>query len=168
MIRRAWLKFAILLPWMKVPSSLAGSLITGSAKVSTQPVFAAYIDTLIPADEKTPAATSLGIDHRLLMQAGRSRRQRLLYLQGLQWLHKQALRRGAVSFAVLDDEQRQAIVMQAEAAQPVSLEHTFFEETRDAAMRLYYADPAAWAGLGLETPPQPLGHMDYREPHHHG
>ena len=33
----------------------------------------------------------------------------------------------------------------------------FFQVMRNTAMAAYYAEPAAWRGLALDRPPQPLG-----------
>jgi hypothetical protein len=34
----------------------------------------------------------------------------------------------------------------------------FYELMRQVAIEVYYTDPAAWAGLALQRPPQPFGY----------
>ena len=123
----------------------------------------ALIDTLIPADE-TPAASALGID-QALQQIVRNRAdyQRLIE-RGAEWLDRSARALGAKSFAAATEEQRIAVVLQAEQSGPKTVPRTLFEHVRFDALRLYYAQPAVWPALSYTGPPQPAGFLDFERP----
>ena len=122
-----------------------------------------YLDTLIPEDS-TPSATQLGVD-KALIDLARKRPQvaRLIGL-GCAWLDAQASERGAEGFAALDAAGREAVVALAEQSPARSLPRAFFELTQRQAFSHYYAQPAAWNGLGFAGPPQPMGFLDFAEP----
>jgi hypothetical protein len=123
----------------------------------------AFLDTLIPADE-TPSASALGVD-RALLEIARAREGYLpMVEQGMAWLDRSARALGAKSFVAASEAQRAAVVAAAERAQPRTLPRTLFERVRADALRLYYAQPAACAGLGYTGPPQPVGFPDFERP----
>jgi hypothetical protein len=124
---------------------------------------APYLDTLIPEDS-TPSASALGVDQAILKLARRRPRIARLVGLGCAWLDKQAGERGAKDFAALSELEREAIVALAEGSPARSLPRTFFAFTQQQAFSNYYAQPAAWQGLGFAGPPQPLGFLDFAEP----
>lgn len=122
-----------------------------------------FLDTLLPEDS-TPSATQLGT-HSALMEQAHQRRDvaRLLEL-GCGWLDTEARERGATDFAELDEAGREAIVTVAERSPSYSVARAFFNFTQSEAFRYYYAQPAAWSGLGFSGPPQPMGFLDFAKP----
>jgi hypothetical protein len=139
----------------------------GTAEPAAAPAstdsFRVLLDTLIPADD-TPAASAFGIDRALLAMAARSDDYRRLLEDGVQWLDRAARASGARSFAVASEQRRVDIVRQAEGSATNTLPRRFFERVKADAMRVYYAEPAAWQLLGYTGPPQPHGFPDYEEP----
>jgi len=122
-----------------------------------------YLDTLIPEDS-TPSATGLGVDKAVIDLARRHPQAARLVGLGCAWLDGQAAERGAEDFTTLDAAGREAVVALAEQSPERSLPKAFFELTRREAFSHYYAQPAAWAGLGFGGPPQPMGFADFAEP----
>jgi len=162
MRRRTLLQCLTLLPLGLSARAFAANVLDGAQGRDVQSsLFAAYLDTLIPADQ-TPAASALGVDRRLLAQARRSLRARRLLLGGLKWLEKEARRQGGEGFLALDEPARIKVVSAAEGSPARSLQRRFFEYTRDAAMQDYYSDPRSWQSLAVH-PPQPLGYPAYHE-----
>jgi len=128
-----------------------------------QQTLRALVDTLIPADE-TPAASALGVDQALADLVRRVQDYRRLIDEGADWLDRSARALGAKSFAAASDEQRGAVVRQAEKAQAGTVPRLLFERVRSDALTLYYAQPAAWSALGYAGPPQPAGFLDFERP----
>lgn len=124
---------------------------------------AAFLDTLMPADE-APSATELNVDHMLLQKAGGDARYTRLLLNGCLWLENTALREFQSPFAELDESQRARIVAAMEQASSRSLANVFFANVQKDLFELYYSQPASWQGLGIDRPPQPMGYLDYQKP----
>lgn len=121
---------------------------------------APYLDTLIPEDQ-TPSATQLGVDRDLLAHVEGKRLLRALLLEGCRYLDKVAQTRGVNSFAELDEGAREDIVRLTAEASSDRISGFFFNFVRDLAFNAYYAHPESWAGLGIDSPPQPLGYPGY-------
>jgi hypothetical protein len=136
---------------------------SGDSLASGHDTLRALLDTLIPADE-TPAASAVGVDQALLEKARRGAGYRRLIEQGAAWLDDSARALGAKSFAAASEEQRIAVVRQAERAPKRTLPRMLFERVRSDALELYYAQPAAWAALGYAGPPQPAGFPEFERP----
>lgn len=155
--RRGFLK------WSTVLWALARLFPAGAASQS-KPVedktLAAWLDTLIPADE-TPSATQLGVDRMMLDAARNDPDYQVVLRFGRKWLDAQARARGAADFAALDPVAREAVAAQAAAAGKEAAEYYFFQATQHEAFGFYYTQPGSWPGLGYRGPPQPLGYMDY-------
>ena len=122
-----------------------------------------YLDTLIPADS-TPSASQLGVDQAIIGIARQQPRMARLVALGCAWLDQQAAERGAADFAALPQAEREAVVALAEGSSQRSLPQAFFGFTQREAFTHYYAQPAAWAGLGFDGPPQPRGFLDFAKP----
>lgn len=118
-------------------------------------VLAAFVDALIPADEQTPSASSLGIDDDLLAD-NPDGPVRSLIGSGCAWLQQSA----SPPLLEMKPGMRVKLLEWMEASPEGQLPHIFFDYMRDQAMRRYYARPEAWSGLGIERPPQPVGYTD--------
>lgn len=125
----------------------------------------AFLDTLIPQDA-TPSASQLGLHQTLIRHAqGIENYTRLLEL-GCQWLEAQSQMQSQAKFDALQPLQQEAIVVMAEASPKDSIPKMFFDRVLSDLMGFYYAQPASWSGLGIDSPPQPKGYPDYVKPLH--
>ena len=117
--------------------------------------FAAFCDTLVPADELTPAASALGVPATILRDLrGHALAERLLDA-GCVWLDE-----ATGGFAGADERARVAACERMQAMPWDSPAGRFFHLMRNSVMAEYYAQPASWRGLALDRPPQPLGFFD--------
>ena len=138
---------------------------TREALHSRRPALQRCLDTLLPADALTPAATDLGLDTELLAELEHSPpARRRLYLQGLDWCEQQARTRYARSLAHLTLEECDAILHQAADTSPEAVPARFVLQLRDRAFALYYTHPEALTGITGAGPPQPAGYPDYARP----
>lgn len=155
--RRGFLKWSTVLwaltRWLPVAAA-------SQSKPVEDKTLAAWLDTLIPADE-TPSATQLGVDRMMLDVARNDPDYQVVLGFGRKWLDAQARARGAADFAALDPAAREVVVAQAAAAGKEAPEYYFFQATQHEALGFYYTQPGSWPGLGYRGPPQPLGYMDY-------
>jgi hypothetical protein len=124
----------------------------------------AWLDTLLPADEFSPAASELGMASRVVGKALGNPDYLKLIRAGCHWLDRQALAQDTQSFARLDVPGRERVVRLAEQAKIKSLPRLFFEHTREDAFTFYYTQPETWAMLDYPGPPQPGGFMDHTRP----
>lgn len=126
--------------------------------------FTAFVDTLIPADRHSPAASELDVPRRMI----ETNRRQPVYLKlvrlGCRWLDRRAKAIGRTTFSALDDRRREMIVEQAARLTAKGLPNAFFRVVRHNAMVLYYSTAESWPALGYDGPPQPDGFMDYRQP----
>ncbi len=132
----------------------------GGAAQRRGKLLAAFVDTLIPPD-LTPSASQLKLDRRLVAHAARIVNYPQLLELGAQWLDAQASAQYGLAFEALRPEQRDRIVAQAEASPRNGIPKMFFDRVLADLMSFYYAEPASWAGMGFESPPQPRGYPDY-------
>ncbi len=140
---------------------LVAATVVGDKNQPISITLRAYLDTLLPADDISPSASTIGVHKHLLKKAQDDALYRRLLLLGTRWLEQQAQARDPVSFAALGEERREQIIMLAEDAPATALERVFFEHTRVDAFESYYSDPAIWATLGYPNAPQPLGFVGY-------
>jgi hypothetical protein len=131
-------------------------------KPGQQQTLAAYLDTLIPADE-TPSATQLGVGEKFLSQAETDSNYLRLIKTGCDWLDVQAKQAGAAHFAALSEEQRERLINLAAAGEGGPWVEMFFDRTLADAFSHYYADPRSWRALDYPGPPQPRGFTDYTQ-----
>ena len=118
--------------------------------------FTAFCDTIVPADELTPAASALGVPKTILAElAGIALAERLL-AAGCAWLDAAC----AGNFAQADEASRVAASERMAALPWESPPGRFFAVMRNTVMADYYAQPESWRGLALDRPPQPLGFFD--------
>ena len=122
----------------------------------------AFVDTLIPEDE-TPSASQLGVARELFELFETSQLPLDLLIIMSRWMDSEALKLSADSFAVLDEQGRNRIVLQLEKSSGNTIGRLFFEQIRYHTFGLYYAHPESWTNLGIIAPPQPLGYYNYAD-----
>ena len=119
-----------------------------------QTTFAAFLDVLLPRDDLSGSATDLRVDGQLWdLAKGDARFRRLIGL-GCQWLNAT----GGPPFAELSGEQQSAVVEWMSHSDWNEVPRRFYELVRQTAVTAYYSDPAAWRGMPIKRPPQPLGY----------
>jgi hypothetical protein len=119
-------------------------------------VFTAYCDTLVPADELTPAASALGVPGAILGDVRGNALAERLVAAGCDWLDAAC----AGDFASAVELTRVAAVERMQAMPWESPAGRFHAVMRNTVLADYYVQPAAWRGLALDRPPQPLGFYD--------
>lgn len=126
----------------------------GATAVAT--TFARFCDTLLPADDFSPAASALGVPARILADAeGNALFGRLIEVS-IAWLDQAA----GGAFDAADASARDAIARTMSELPWEAPPRRFFDLIRDLAMGYYYAQPAAWKGSAITQPPQPFGHFE--------
>ena len=108
---------------------------------------------LIPADELSPAASTLGVPARILAEAEDNPQLKRLVAFSCRWLDQGAGGRYDQADAALRDTLAEAMSKLPWEAPP----RRFFDLMRDLAMGYYYSRPEALAGLASTSPPQPGG-----------
>jgi hypothetical protein len=128
-----------------------------AAKLSPleQTTFAAFLDVLLPRDVLSGSATDLRVDAQLWALSDTEVRFRHLIALGCQWLNIT----GGPPFAKLATKQQIAVVEWMSHSDWDQVPRRFYELVRQTAVEVYYSDPAAWRGLPIDRPPQPLGYM---------
>lgn len=133
--------------------SQAATMRTVQDKARVLSTLSAYVDVLIPADDQTPAASSLGIADRIVAEA----RESALFLRLLQvvtnWLNK-----SPSDFASLAEDRKIALLEWMSSAPWECPQRRYFEIVRDRAMWFYYGSAESWGGLSIHAPPQPVGY----------
>jgi Gluconate 2-dehydrogenase subunit 3 len=113
-------------------------------------------DTIIPADEHSPSASSVGvvdfIDEWVSAPYPASQRDRPIVLDGFAWLDAESARRFGKGFADLDTAQRQAICEdicdESRAAPGGRTAAHFFAVFRDLTAGGFYSSPVGRKDLG--------------------
>lgn len=116
----------------------------------------ALCDTIIPADEHSPAASKAGVidflDEWISAPYPRQRADRLLLLEGLAWLETESLRRFGHDFAALDEARREAICddLCQEATGRIEYQRpaVCFALFRDLTAAGYYTTPVGMKDIG--------------------
>lgn len=116
--------------------------------------FAAFLDTLLPRDALSGSASDLKIDTGLWEFSRLDPRFLRLLELGCRWLNMT----GGAGFADLSETQKIAIVEWMSTSDWNEVPRRFYELVRQAAITAYYSNPASWAGLPLQRPPQPFGY----------
>jgi len=127
---------------------------------SEEKTLAAFLDTLIPADD-VPGAVQFGVPEKIQEKAKRDNQYRRLVKQGCSWLDSRAGRLYAASFDSLGEKDRDDILTIAAEADPGSVQRIFFRQIRSDSFHHYYSHPGSWPQLGYNGPPQPKGFPDY-------
>lgn len=116
--------------------------------------FAAFLNVLIPRDALSGSATDLGVDAKLWLFSQHDPQYRHLLELGCLWLNQT----GGPAFSELSEGQRIAVTRWMSTSDWNQVPRRFYELTRQLAIETYYSDPASWAGLPLQRPPQPFGY----------
>jgi hypothetical protein len=119
------------------------------------PTVAAYIDTLLPDDGVTPAASALGVDTEVSAFLASTPQVGDAALLMCDWLDKP----GPIRFAMRSERQRLEIMDLLATAPQSTLEGWFYSTLRLLAIEFYYAKPEALVGLNLSAAPQPEGYL---------
>jgi len=109
----------------------------------------ALCDVIIPADEKSPSASAVGvvdfIDEWISAPYARQREMRTLVVEGLTWIDATARERFKQDFAQLDESKQRAICDEIcfEPKAPAALARAakFFASYRDLTMGGFYSTP---------------------------
>jgi hypothetical protein len=133
------------------------------AKLTT----AALCDLIIPADERSPAASAVGvvdfIDEWISAPYPQQRADREVLLPGLVWINTEAMRRFQKKFADLDTAQKSAIaddICSASKAKPeFAGPAKFFARFRDLTAGGFYTTPVGMKDIGY-TGNVPLERFD--------
>jgi hypothetical protein len=116
----------------------------------------ALCDLIIPADEKSPAASSVGvvefIDEWISAPYPQQRADREIVLPGLEWIDAEAQKRFKKGFASISDAQRAEIgddvCYPAGAASPFETAAKFFARYRDLTAGGFYTTPVGMKDIG--------------------
>jgi Gluconate 2-dehydrogenase subunit 3 len=116
----------------------------------------ALCDLIIPADDVSPAASSVGvvdfIDEWISAPYPQQRADREIILPGLLWIDSEAQGRFGQSFAGITDAQRagiaDAICSPAKAAPDSATAAKFFAKFRDLAAGGFYTTPVGMKDIG--------------------
>lgn len=139
---------------------LGASIEPVSAALATPPsegeraTLAAFLHTLLPADNLSGSATDLGVDRQLWVFANTSADFRKLVGYGCRWLNMT----GGTPFADLPGDQQVAIVDWMSRADWNEIPRRFYELVRQVAVELYYSNPDSLSGLPINRSPQPQGY----------
>lgn len=110
---------------------------------------AALCDTIIPADEKSPSASQLGvhdfIDEWVSAPYPKQKEDRKLILDGLSWLERESKKRFKKPFPDLDEEQGRQICdeicFEPKVKSTLSKQARFFARFRDLTAGGFYTTP---------------------------
>ena len=128
---------------------------------------AALCDLIIPADDVSPAASSVGvvdfIDEWISAPYPQQRGDREIILPGLEWLGGESQKRFGKAFAALDDKQKSAIAddicSPARATPEFATAAKFFSKFRDLTAGGFYTTPVGMKDIGY-TGNVPLDKFD--------
>ena len=127
----------------------------------------ALCDLIIPADDVSPAASSVGvvdfIDEWISAPYPQQRGDRQIVLPGLEWIGAEAQKRFGKAFAALDDQQKSAIAddvcSPARAKPEFAQAAKFFSKFRDLTAGGFYTTPVGMKDIGY-TGNVPLDRFD--------
>ena len=151
--RRAMRRVALAAAFACDLPALAGTPATVGDADRIAGVFGAFCDTLVPADALTPAASTLGVPAAILDDVRGNALGERLVGAGCAWLDAAC----AGDFAAATEAVRVGALERMQAMPWESPAGRFFVVMRNTVMADYYVQPAAWRGLALDRPPQPLG-----------
>jgi Gluconate 2-dehydrogenase subunit 3 len=117
--------------------------------------FAAFCDTLVPADALSPAASALGVPARILAEVDANPQLQRLVAFSMAWLDQAA----GGAFAGADEGLRDAILEAMSKLPWEAPQRRCFDLMRDLVMGYYYSRPEALAGMAVDRPPQPAGYF---------
>lgn len=148
------------LPRRQVLALIAGAGLAGLAPLPALPQTGSaaslgmVLDVLFPADDMSPAATTLGIDRDIAEFAATNPQLQRLFDLALAWLDQSE----GQPFAALTADARAKALERMERSDFNQVPGRFFHILRALAAEFYYARPESLAGLSLNPAPQPLGY----------
>ena len=137
----------------------------------------ALCDVIIPADDKSPAASAVGvpdfINEWVSAPYAQQVADRELVRSGLDWIEAEAMKRFEAKFAELNDEQKAAVCDDICFPPRAKPEHQkaadFFSKMRNLTAGGFYSTPEGWRDLGYignvalaefpGPPPEVLKHL---------
>jgi len=134
--------------------ALPGALGAPRPDDTEKKALAAFLDTLLPRDALSGSASALQVDRDIWTFARGDERFRQLLALGCQWLDMT----GGARFSALAPEQQRLIVDWMAHADWNQIPRRFYELVRQVALEFYYSKTAAWPGIAIDHPPQPLGY----------
>lgn len=142
------------LPGVANAATLNRALVASDRNIA--PTLAAFLDTLLPRDATSGSASDLAIPNAILTESHNDPLFTRLLQVGCQWLDLAAEGR----FADATPRVREVIVAWAAESDWDGVPRRFYELLRQRALERYYSNPAAWGGLPLTRPPQPIGYPE--------
>ncbi|MBC8088010.1 MAG: gluconate 2-dehydrogenase subunit 3 family protein [Phycisphaerae bacterium] len=134
-------------PTPKVP----WPMVLTNAELAT---LAALCDTIIPADEKSPAASKVGAHEYINEIASEPSRSNLLVQirGGVMWINAESTRRFGKPFHEIGEPERTAICDDICFVPKAKPEHLvgalFFDRVRDLTSGAFYTTPEGWKDIG--------------------
>ncbi|MFT7300640.1 MAG: hypothetical protein ACI89Z_001101 [Porticoccus sp.] len=144
----------------RAESSSTKPLLSSSRSIS---ILDAILDVLIPRD-LTPSATDLDLGQSIVDIAAQIPRYPELIEQGLKWFESTSTKSFHKPFSSLPLDTQIQIVDVAFKQPEMTLPRVFIERLRDDAMTLYYHNSAAWEGMDIDRPIQPIGYPKHDKP----
>jgi len=138
-----------------LPAQSASAQLQLGLPLSQKEILRVFVDALLPADELTPAASTLDIHQLILDEAKGNLALQPLIDEGCLWLQQSF---GALT--ALDSQQLERLLQAMDNADWDTGPKNFFYHIRDRAVYHYYANPRAWAGSAISRSPQPLGYPE--------
>lgn len=137
--------------------SVGLSSVCVSATADTAPItsLASVVDTLLPADDVSPAASALGVDQDIADFVAENDMMTRLFAAALDWMDHLADR----PFHELTPSQQAEVLSFMESADFNAIPGRFYHILRALAVEFYYAKPEAVAGFPLSPAPQPNGYL---------
>ena len=114
----------------------------------------AYADILLPADDRSPAASQLGVAAEIIDLAADAALFRRLLTLGTQWLNET----GPARFHDLGPDEQTRVVNWMSRSDFAQFPGRFHHLMRMTAVEIYYSRTEALAGFPLNAAPQPRGY----------
>ena len=157
---QTWTRRGVVHGSLAVPDWAAGlKPAAAQALQSTEARQADFADVILPR-AITPSASDLGSHRRILRRAGTDPRFASIVTAALDLMDRVSQQSHGRDFVSASPATQVAIVTGMSEAPEDTLPGWFFRAARAELFMDYYARPESWTGLGIEGPPQPVGHLD--------
>jgi hypothetical protein len=125
-----------------------------AAPPNLRSTLAGFVDTILPADDLSPAASALGVHGEILGFADEVAGLADFLRGAAVWLNAT----GDAPFQALPERDRVRVVEWMSQSDKSEAPYRLFEVVRMLAVEFYYAHPEAIAGFPLNEAPQPQGY----------
>jgi hypothetical protein len=132
-------------------SSVCGAAVADPAPLKS---LAAVVDTLLPADDVSPSASTLRVDRDIADFVAENDMMTRLFVAALDWMDQLTDR----PFSELAPSHQIEILAMMEGADFNAIPGRFYHIVRALAVEFYYARSEAIAGFPLDPAPQPNGY----------